>query len=137
MLRGLKRDHFRFKKYPPLLPLLIVSRYPAKYPAFYKVYSTKTPNKQQSLKDTQLNLIKTDWRIIKHLHKYIWPKDNWGIRFRVVTSVVLLFSGKMLNVYVPYSFKTAIDNLNIDIATLDTTGSVFTVAGSALLGYVK
>lgn len=36
----------------------------------------------------------TDWAIIKQLLKYLWPKDDAGVKIRVVAALVLLVSGK-------------------------------------------
>lgn len=38
---------------------------------------------------------KADWRIIKDMSHYIWPKDDFGTRFRVGLSVVLLIGAKV------------------------------------------
>ena len=36
-----------------------------------------------------------DWRIIKNMVQYIWPKDDFGTRFRVGLSVGLLIGAKV------------------------------------------
>ena len=38
---------------------------------------------------------RADWRIIKDMSHYIWPKDDLGTRFRVGLSVVLLVGAKV------------------------------------------
>ena len=40
---------------------------------------------------------KADWAIIKEMSKYLWPKDNFGTRFRVGASVGLLIGAKVLH----------------------------------------
>ena len=39
-----------------------------------------------------------DWRIIKNMVQYIWPKDDFGTRFRVGLSVGLLIGAKVRSV---------------------------------------
>ncbi|RUS19237.1 putative transporter ATM1, mitochondrial precursor [Endogone sp. FLAS-F59071] len=38
----------------------------------------------------------TDWAIIKQLLKYLWPKDDVGVKIRVVAALALLVAGKAL-----------------------------------------
>ena len=38
---------------------------------------------------------KADWAIIKNMAQYLWPKDNFGTRFRVGLSVALLVGAKV------------------------------------------
>jgi ABC transporter ATM len=74
---------------------------------------------------------KADWTIIKEMTKYLWPKDNLGTRFRVGLSVALLLSAKLLNVQVPFYFKSIVDSMNIDFAAVG--GTATTVAGSMIM----
>lgn len=43
--------------------------------------------------NTQRNA--TDWAIIKQLMKYIWPKNDIGVKTRVVIALSLLVGGKV------------------------------------------
>lgn len=88
-----------------------------------------------------------DWAIIKRLTLNLWPKNEWGIRSRVLVGLGLLFGAKVradchllalhstttqiLNVQVPFVFRSVIDGMNIEI-TADTT--VWLLAGSLILG---
>ncbi|TKA78879.1 Iron-sulfur clusters transporter atm1, mitochondrial [Friedmanniomyces simplex] len=74
-----------------------------------------------------------DWRIIKDMSHYIWPKDDFGTRFRVGLSVVLLIGAKVLNVQVPFYFKTIVDSMNIDFVAVG--GTAATVAGASIFAY--
>lgn len=74
---------------------------------------------------------KADWAIIKEMSHYLWPKDNLGTRLRVGLSVALLVGAKLLNVQVPFYFKSIIDSMNIDFAALG--GTAYTVAGSMIV----
>lgn len=74
---------------------------------------------------------KADWAIIKEMSQYLWPKDNLGTRFRVGLSVGLLVGAKLLNVQVPFYFKSIVDAMNIDFAAVG--GTATTVAGSMII----
>ncbi|KAL9530829.1 Iron-sulfur clusters transporter [Sphaerulina musiva] len=76
---------------------------------------------------------KADWAIIKDMSKYLWPKNDFGTRFRVGLSVALLISAKVLNVQVPFYFKSIIDSMNIDFAAVG--GTAMTVAGASIFAY--
>ncbi|SPO20278.1 Iron-sulfur clusters transporter ATM1, mitochondrial [Ustilago trichophora] len=106
------------------------------------------PTKKQPDGDDPLNLnarektVKeqrmVDWAIIKKLIQYVWPKGDFGTKQRVVLALALLVGGKLLNVQVPFFFKSIVDQLNEVVnAPLDMTNpnTVWVVAGSAILGY--
>ncbi|SNX81929.1 probable Iron-sulfur clusters transporter ATM1, mitochondrial [Melanopsichium pennsylvanicum] len=110
--------------------------------------SAAEPAKKQPDADDPLNLnahektVKeqrmVDWAIIKKLIQYVWPKGDFGTKQRVVLALALLIGGKLLNVQVPFFFKTIVDRLNDVVnAPLDMTNpnTVWVVAGSAVLGY--
>ncbi|KAF8927773.1 P-loop containing nucleoside triphosphate hydrolase protein [Dissophora ornata] len=73
-----------------------------------------------------------DWKIFKDLSGYIWPKDDRGVKIRVVVALGLLVMGKILNVQVPFFFKEIIDKLNTEFPIEAT---VLSVAGAVILGY--
>lgn len=74
---------------------------------------------------------KADWAIMKEMSKYLWPRDNMGTRARVGLSVGLLVGAKLLNVQVPFYFKSIVDSMNIDF--LAVGGTAWTVAGSMIM----
>jgi ATP-binding cassette subfamily B (MDR/TAP) protein 7 len=76
---------------------------------------------------------KADWAIMKEMAKYLWPKDSLGTRFRVGLSLGLLIGAKVLNVQVPFYFKSIVDAMNIDFVAVG--GTATTVAGSMILAY--
>lgn len=76
---------------------------------------------------------KADWAIMREMTRYLWPKDNLGTRLRVGLSVGLLVGAKLLNVQVPFYFKSIVDSMNIDFAALG--GTAWTVAGSMVIAY--
>lgn len=74
---------------------------------------------------------KTDWSIIVKLAGNIWPKNNPNVKLRVIGALTLLVAGKVLNVQVPFFFKTIVDSLNVPI-TESTT--VWVLAGASIAG---
>lgn len=76
---------------------------------------------------------KADWAIMKEMSRYLWPKDSWGDKMRVVLAVGLLVGAKVLNVQVPFYFREIVDSLNIDFAA--SGGTVAAVAGAVILAY--
>ncbi len=58
------------------------------------------------------------WQTIKTLGLYLWPKDRADLRIRVCISVFFLIGAKVLNVYVPFLLKTAIDHFGNQKLTL-------------------
>ncbi|KAF2083314.1 ABC transporter-like protein [Saccharata proteae CBS 121410] len=76
---------------------------------------------------------KADWAIMREMTQYLWPKDNMGTRLRVGLSVGLLVGAKVLNVQVPFYFKSIVDSMNIDFMAVG--GTAWTVAGSMIVAY--
>lgn len=76
---------------------------------------------------------KADWAIIKEMSQYLWPKDSLGTKLRVGLAVGLLVGAKVLNVQVPFYFKSIVDAMNIDMAS--TGGTAMTVAGTMIFAY--
>jgi ATP-binding cassette subfamily B (MDR/TAP) protein 7 len=76
---------------------------------------------------------KADWAILKEMAQYLWPKDSYGTKVRVSLAVVLLVGAKVLNVQVPFFFKSIVDSMNVDFATVG--GTATTVAGTMILAY--
>lgn len=76
---------------------------------------------------------KADWAIIKEMSQYLWPKDSFGTKMRVGLAVSLLVGAKVLNVQVPFYFKSIVDAMNIDVAS--TGGTVVTVASTMIFAY--
>ncbi|OTB03147.1 hypothetical protein M426DRAFT_321951 [Hypoxylon sp. CI-4A] len=76
---------------------------------------------------------KADWAIMKEMAHYLWPKDSVNTKLRVSLAVALLVGAKLLNVQVPFYFKSIVDSMNIDVAS--TGGTAAVVAGSVILAY--
>ncbi|WFD35905.1 Iron-sulfur clusters transporter atm1, mitochondrial [Malassezia cuniculi] len=81
---------------------------------------------------------KFDWKIIGKLMAHTWPKGDNKTKARVVIAMALLFGGKLLNVQVPFFFKSVVDRMNeafsapLDLANPNTW---WVVAGASILGY--
>lgn len=76
---------------------------------------------------------KADWAIMKEMSRYLWPKDNMGTKVRVGLAVALLVGAKVLNVQVPFYFKSIVDSMNIDVAAV--AGTATTIAGAMIFAY--
>ncbi|KFH48359.1 Iron-sulfur clusters transporter-like protein [Hapsidospora chrysogenum ATCC 11550] len=76
---------------------------------------------------------KADWAIMKEMSRYLWPKDSLGTKLRVSLAVGLLVGGKLLNVQVPFYFKSIVDSMNVDLASMG--GVVPAAAVSMILAY--
>lgn len=76
---------------------------------------------------------KADWAIMKEMSRYLWPKDSLNTKLRVGLAVFLLVGAKVMNVQVPFYFKSIVDTMNIDVATVG--GTATTIAGAMILAY--
>ncbi|KAH3670866.1 hypothetical protein OGAPHI_000577 [Ogataea philodendri] len=72
-------------------------------------------------------------QILKDLLSYIWPKNNPWAKFRVVVALAMLIAAKILNVQVPFFFKSIIDSMNID--WVSQAGVLPTTIGAIILAY--
>ncbi|SGY93138.1 BQ5605_C037g11574 [Microbotryum silenes-dioicae] len=87
--------------------------------------TTEISDKEQS---------RRDWEIIKKLVPNVWPKNDWSTKTRVLLALGLLVGGKLLNIQVPFFFKSIIDTLNVEIDPT-TGGGAFAIAGTVIIGY--
>ncbi|KAH7362454.1 ABC transporter [Plectosphaerella cucumerina] len=76
---------------------------------------------------------KADWAIMREMSRYLWPKNDLSTKVRVGLAVSLLIGAKVLNVQVPFYFKSIVDAMNVDIGAAGGTTAV--VAGSMILAY--
>lgn len=72
--------------------------------------------------------------VVRAMWAYIWPQDNEMIRRRVALSLGLLVGSKVLNVCVPFLFKSAVDNLNV-LSTATVPDTTLAICTSIILGY--
>ena len=70
---------------------------------------------------------------------YVWPKDNYRIRLRVVIALGLLVGSKLLNISVPFVFKSAVDKINeiagVGLTLDDPQKTALTLVFALLAGY--
>ncbi|MRG72608.1 ATP-binding cassette domain-containing protein [Alphaproteobacteria bacterium HT1-32] len=55
---------------------------------------------------------RNDLQTIRTLLPYLWPKDSFELRLRVVVALSLLAIAKVANVYTPMLYKEAVDQLS-------------------------
>jgi ATP-binding cassette, subfamily B, heavy metal transporter len=48
-------------------------------------------------------------RALRSLAPYLWPRNSFELRARVVLALALLIAGKLVNIYVPILYKHAVD----------------------------
>src|SRR5258708_28898911 len=53
-----------------------------------------------------------DWRTLRRLLPYLWPRGSLPLRARVVIAVLLIAAAKATTVYVPLLYKHAVDALS-------------------------
>ncbi|CAL9105908.1 unnamed protein product [Musa acuminata var. zebrina] len=73
-----------------------------------------------------------DMTILRTLAKYLWLKDNYEFRLRVLLSLGLLVGAKVINVQVPFLFKLAVDWLSVAAGSVNSLAS-FTETNATLL----
>jgi ATP-binding cassette subfamily B protein len=56
--------------------------------------------------------LKDELRALRSLAPYLWPRDSFELRARVVLAVAFLLAGKLVNIYVPLLYKHAVDALS-------------------------
>lgn len=74
-----------------------------------------------------------DTKILTTLAKYLWSRDNFEFRIRVVAALGFLVGAKVLNVQVPFLFKLAVDWLTTATGNANALAS-FTASNSYMLG---
>ncbi|RZR93256.1 hypothetical protein BHM03_00021718 [Ensete ventricosum] len=73
-----------------------------------------------------------DMTILRTLAQYLWLKDNYEFRLRVLLSLGLLVGAKVINVQVPFLFKLAVDWLSAAAGSVNSLAS-FTETNATLL----
>ncbi|KAG8645658.1 hypothetical protein MANES_10G082900v8 [Manihot esculenta] len=73
-----------------------------------------------------------DMKILRTLVSYLWMKDNYEFRLRVITAFAFLVGAKVLNVQVPFLFKLVVDWLTTATGNAPALAS-FTTANSTLI----
>ena len=63
---------------------------------------------------------KAEWKTIRTLLPYLWPRGEWTIRARVVIALVCLVIAKLATVIVPVLYKEAVDVISAEGAFVVT-----------------
>ena len=63
---------------------------------------------------------KAEWKTIRTLLPYLWPRGEWTIRARVVIALVCLVIAKLATVMVPVLYKEAVDVISAEGAFVVT-----------------
>ncbi|KAK3188569.1 hypothetical protein Dsin_028130 [Dipteronia sinensis] len=74
-----------------------------------------------------------DMKILRTLASYLWMKDNFEFRYRVIAALGFLVGAKILNVQVPFLFKLAVDWLTTATTTNAGAFASFSAANSTAL----
>jgi len=90
-------------------------------------------NLQSKTELTKKEQRQIDFAIMKEMVRYLWPKGEIGTKVRVASALSLLVGAKILNVNVPFYFKSIVDSMNIDFMSVG--GTAWTVAGSMIVAY--
>jgi ABC-type transport system involved in Fe-S cluster assembly fused permease/ATPase subunit len=71
-------------------------------------------------------------RALKGLGPYLWPRESFELRLRVVLALLLLVAGKLVNITIPLIYKHAIDALSSPAAA---KAGAIAVPIAVILGY--
>ncbi len=69
------------------------------------------------------------WGTLKRFLPYLWPRENPGLRWRIVVAVVLILAAKAVTLALPFTYKRAIDSMTLG------GDPAFVVALSFVLAY--
>lgn len=51
---------------------------------------------------------------VQSLTEHLWPKNQLSLKVRVITAMICLVAAKIINVYVPFLFKDAVNHLSMN-----------------------
>jgi len=51
------------------------------------------------------------WHTLKRFIPYLWPRENPGLRWRIVVAVLLIIAAKGVTLALPFAYKAAIDTM--------------------------
>jgi len=74
---------------------------------------------------------RSQWNTIKNLGSYLWPKKRGDLRTRVILALSCLVLAKIVNVYVPFLYKRAVDALLLEPSFLVLPLGVIIAYGGA------
>ena len=79
----------------------------------------------------QAGQFKDEFRALRRLASYLWPRDAIELRARVVLAVGFLVAGRVLNTAVPFLYKHAVDALTPGRAIVTVPAALIVAYGAA------
>jgi ATP-binding cassette subfamily B protein len=70
------------------------------------------------------------WRTLSRFLPYLWPKDNPGLRWRIVGATLLIIAAKATTLALPFAYKRAVDAMGHP-----PSSAAFTIAFTFVLAY--
>jgi ATP-binding cassette subfamily B protein len=55
--------------------------------------------------------LESGWTTLRRFLPYLWPKDEAGLRARIVVALCLVLAGKAINLIMPFAYKGIIDRM--------------------------
>ena len=68
------------------------------------------------------------WHTLRRFLPYLWPKDNPGLRRRIVVAVLLIIAAKATTLALPYAYKRAVDLMTVGGNAAMTIALAFVLA---------
>ena len=68
------------------------------------------------------------WHTLRRFLPYLWPKDNPGLRRRIVVAVLLIIAAKATTLALPYAYKRAVDLMTVGGNAAMTVALAFVLA---------
>ncbi|MBY0316002.1 MAG: ABC transporter ATP-binding protein/permease [Bdellovibrionales bacterium] len=74
---------------------------------------------------------RSHWNTLRQLAIHLWPAQRWNLRTRVVFAMLFLILAKVINVWVPFFLKYAIDALSVESSLLTIPVGIIVAYGLA------
>jgi ABC-type transport system involved in Fe-S cluster assembly fused permease/ATPase subunit len=62
---------------------------------------------------TDKNARHDGWQTLRRFLPYLWPRDNPGLRRRIVVAILLILAAKATTLALPYAYKRAVDLMTV------------------------
>ena len=87
------------------------------------------PDSQQPADPDKRSRDVESWATLRRFLPYLWPRDNPGLRLRIVIAMVLVLAAKGVTLALPFAYKGAVD------AMAGPVGTGLTVALALVAAY--
>ena len=71
------------------------------------------------------------WGTLRRFMPYLWPRDDWRLRARIVGAVTLILASTATQFALPYFLKWAVDAMNMTGERVATFAMLFVLAYAA------